>query len=165
MSLPVQLKVLDDRFSSVNYESKYAAGIDLQAAIEAEITIMPGRTVLIPTGISVYVGDPNYAAVILPRSGLGHKKGLVLGNGTGLIDADYQGQLYISAFNRNDTCEVNEFGAILPNIGKEIVIEPGDRIAQLVFLPIMRAQFEVVDEFHEVSERGEGGFGSTGVSA
>lgn len=150
--LPVQLKILDSRIGSdwpiPNYETPGAAGLDLRAALEEPLVLMPGQRELIPTGLAVYIGDPNYAAVILPRSGLGHKQGLVLGNLVGLIDADYQGQLFVSAWNRNQDAT-------------QITIEPGDRIAQLVFVPVARAQFELVDSF-ALSQRGEGGFGSTG---
>lgn len=169
--LPVQVKILDERirdeFQFPAYQSDMAAGIDLVACIDEPMVIYPGETHLIPTGISVFVGDANYASVILPRSGMGHKHGLVLGNGTGLIDADYQGPLMVSAFNRNQTTyRLNERDASeLHMIGRDITINPGDRIAQLVFLPIARAEFELVDNFHEATDRGEGGFGSTGVAS
>lgn len=147
----IQLKILDERigneFPLPKYESNAAAGIDLRACIQSSLTIAANETVLIPTGISVYMGDSDMAAVILPRSGLGHKHGLVLGNLVGLIDADYQGPLMVSCWNRSQNA---------------YTIEPGDRIAQLVFLPIIRTQFEVVKEFKE-SERGQNGFGSSGT--
>lgn len=146
----IQLKILDARigkeFPLPRYETEDAAGLDLRACLDAAMTIEPGQTKLIPTGISIYIGDPQMAAVILPRSGLGHKHGLVLGNLVGLIDADYQGPLMVSCWNRGDAA---------------YTIEPGDRIAQLVFLPIVRAQFEMVEEFAS-TERGVGGFGHSG---
>lgn len=146
----IQLKILDARigkeFPLPRYETEDAAGLDLRACLDAAMTIEPGQTILIPTGISIYIGDPQMAAVILPRSGLGHKHGLVLGNLVGLIDADYQGPLMVSCWNRGEAA---------------YTIEPGDRIAQLVFLPIVRAQFEMVEEFAS-TERGVGGFGHSG---
>lgn len=148
---PIQVKILDARigkeFPLPKYETPDAAGLDLRACLEKSLTIEPGQTHLIPTGISIYIGDPHIAAVILPRSGLGHKHGLVLGNLVGLIDADYQGPLMVSCWNRGQAA---------------YTIEPGDRIAQLVFLPIVRAQFEMVNEFAE-TERGVGGFGHSGT--
>jgi dUTP pyrophosphatase len=146
----VQLKILDARigneFPLPRYETADAAGLDLRACVNEPLTIAPQETVLIPTGISIYMGDANMAAVILPRSGLGHKHGLVLGNLVGLIDADYQGPLMVSCWNRSQTA---------------FTVQPGDRIAQLVFLPIVRAQFEMVNEF-VATDRGTGGFGSSG---
>ena len=147
----LELKILDARFGSEwalpEYATPSSAGLDLRAALEAALTLQPGDTALVPSGLAIHVGDPTMCAVILPRSGLGHKHGIVLGNGTGLIDADYQGPLMISVWNR----------------GREaFTIQPGDRIAQLVVLPIVRATLQVVDEF-EASQRGEGGFGHTGV--
>jgi dUTP pyrophosphatase len=146
----IQLKILDPRigteFPLPRYETSDSAGLDLRACLDATLTLEPGVTHLIPTGISIYIGDPNLAAVILPRSGLGHKNGIVLGNLVGLIDADYQGPLMISCWNRSQVA---------------YTIEPGDRIAQLVFLPIVRTQFELVEEFGETS-RGVGGFGHSG---
>lgn len=150
MTLPVQVKILDERigkeFPLPSYATKDSAGMDLRACLDQSLTIHPGETHLIPTGIAIYIGDPQLAAVILPRSGLGHKHGLVLGNLVGLIDADYQGPLMISCWNRGNDA---------------YTIAPGDRIAQLVFLPIARVNFEVVDSFHETT-RGTGGFGSSG---
>jgi len=141
----VQVKILDARIGSnfplPQYETADAAGMDLRACLDEPLTINPGETHLIPTGISIYIGNPHIAATILPRSGLGHKHGLVLGNLVGLIDADYQGPLMVSCWNRGD---------------KAYTITPGDRIAQLVFLPIVRAQFEVVETF-ETTARGTGG--------
>ena len=129
-----------------DYQTTGSAGIDLLACIEEPLTIEPGQTELIPSGIAVYIRDPSLAAVLLPRSGLGHKKGLVLGNLVGLIDSDYQGQVFISCWNR----------------GKEsCLIEPGMRLAQMVFLPVEQVNFNLVSSFDE-SDRGEGGFGHTG---
>ena len=146
----IQLKILDPRigkeFPLPKYETAAAAGLDLRACVHESLTIEPGATVLIPTGISIYIANPNLAAVILPRSGLGHKHGLVLGNLVGLIDADYQGPLMVSCWNRSQSA---------------YTIQPGDRIAQLVFLPIVRTQFSVVEEFQETA-RGSGGFGHSG---
>ncbi|MBV9575913.1 MAG: dUTP diphosphatase [Gammaproteobacteria bacterium] len=149
-SARIQLKILDPRIGEVfplpRYETRDAAGLDLRACLEEALLIEPGQTHLIPTGLSIFIGNPQMTAVILPRSGLGHKHGLVLGNLVGLIDADYQGPLMVSCWNRGQAA---------------YTIEPGDRIAQLVFLPIVRAQFEVVNEFAN-TERGEGGFGHSG---
>ena len=148
MSISIDYKVLnplvEDHLPS--YASKGSAGLDLRACIENVQTLSPGETFLIPTGISIYIKDPNYAAVILPRSGLGHKHGIVLGNLVGLIDSDYQGELLVSCWNRSE----NAF-----------LINPLERIAQLVILPVMQAKFNKVVQFPE-TERGEGGFGSTG---
>ena len=146
----IDLKVLDkrigDTFDMPDYQTSGSAGIDLLACLDEPLTIPPGDTALIPSGIAVYIRDPSLAAVLLPRSGLGHKKGLVLGNLVGLIDSDYQGQVFISCWNR----------------GKEsCVIEPGMRLAQMVFLPIQLVSFNLVESFEE-SDRGEGGFGHTG---
>jgi dUTP pyrophosphatase len=147
---PIQFKILDPRLGTTfplpRYETQDSAGVDLRACIDEAWQIAPGETRLIPTGMAIYIGDPQLAAVILPRSGLGHKHGIVLGNLVGLIDADYQGPLMISCWNRGQD---------------PYTIEPGDRIAQLVFLPIARVQFELVDDFSETS-RGAGGFGSSG---
>ena len=149
-SVPVQVKILDPRIGDVfplpKYETQDSAGLDLSACIDDAMIIAPNQTQIIPTGISIYIGDPNLAAVILPRSGLGHKHGIVLGNLVGLIDADYQGPLMVSCWNRSQT---------------PYTVAPGDRIAQLVFLPIVRASFEVVNEF-QATERGTGGFGHSG---
>lgn len=147
---PVQLKILDKRIGTTfplpRYETSDAAGLDLRACLDQSLTIEPGQTHLIPTGISIYIADPHMTAVIVPRSGLGHKHGIVLGNLIGLIDADYQGPLMVSCWNRGQA---------------SYTIEPGDRIAQLVFLPIIRAHFHVVDAF-ESTDRGTGGFGHSG---
>lgn len=146
----VQIKILDPRIGKdyplPTYATKDSAGMDLRASLDEPLITQPGETTLIPTGISIYIGDPTMTAVILPRSGLGHKQGIVLGNLVGLIDADYQGPLMISCWNRGQNA---------------YTIQPYDRIAQLVFLPIIRVDFEVVDQFHETS-RGTGGFGSSG---
>ena len=147
----LQVKVLDPRFGDAwplpAYATERSAGLDLRAALESALVLEPGDVALIPSGLAIYVDDPGMCAVILPRSGLGHKHGIVLGNGTGLIDADYQGPLMISTWNRGSAA---------------YTIEPGDRIAQLVLLPIVRATLQVVDTFDE-SARGAGGFGHTGV--
>ncbi|HYG06133.1 MAG TPA: dUTP diphosphatase [Stenotrophomonas sp.] len=147
----LQLKLLDPRFGDEwplpAYATAASAGMDLRAATEAPMTLEPGDAVLVPSGIAIHIEDPGLCAVVLPRSGLGHRHGIVLGNGTGLIDADYQGPLLISVWNR----------------GREpFTIAPGDRIAQLVLLPIVRATLQVVDTFAD-SARGTGGFGHTGV--
>ena len=147
----LQVKVLDPRFGAdwplPAYATAASAGLDLRAALEATLTLAPGDTALVPSGLAIHVADPGLCAVILPRSGLGHRHGIVLGNGTGLIDADYQGPLMISLWNR----------------GREAFsIEPGDRIAQLVLLPVVHAVLQVVDTFAD-SARGAGGFGHTGV--
>ncbi|EER47820.1 deoxyuridine 5'-triphosphate nucleotidohydrolase [Actinobacillus minor NM305] len=146
----IDLKILDKRigteFPLPTYATTGSAGLDLRALVEQPLTVEAGQTVLIPTGISVYIADPNLAAVILPRSGLGHKNGVVLGNLVGLIDSDYQGPLMVSLWNRSD---------------KPFTIEVGDRIAQLVFVPVVQAQFNIVEEF-TATDRGEGGFGHSG---
>jgi dUTP pyrophosphatase len=146
----IQIKKLDPRLGDTialpTYATPGSAGLDLRVCLDAPIDIQPQETVLLPTGLAIYIGDPNLAAVILPRSGLGHQHGIVLGNLVGLIDSDYQGPLKISCWNR----------------GNEVfTVNPGDRIAQLVFLPIVRPDFMLVDTF-TTSERGEGGFGSSG---
>lgn len=147
----VQLKVLDPRvgneFPLPEHATDGSAGVDLRACLDSTLTIEPGQTELIPTGMAVYIEDPGLAAMILPRSGLGHKHGIVLGNLVGLIDSDYQGQLYVSCWNRGDTV---------------FELEPGARLAQMVIVPVVQADFEVVEEFAE-SERGAGGFGHTGT--
>ena len=147
----LQVKTLDPRFGGEwdlpAYATAASAGLDLRAALDGALLLQPGDAALVPSGLAIHLGDPGLCAVILPRSGLGHKHGIVLGNGTGLIDADYQGPLLISVWNR----------------GREaFTMQPGDRIAQLVVLPIVRATLQVVDEF-ETSARGTGGFGHTGV--
>ncbi|MFK8027262.1 MAG: dUTP diphosphatase [Gammaproteobacteria bacterium] len=146
----IKLKILDQRigneFPIPSYATSGSAGLDLQACIDETMVVLPGETHLIPTGISIFIDDPSLAAVILPRSGLGHKHGIVLGNLVGLIDSDYQGPLMVSLWNRGE---------------QEFKINPGDRIAQLVFVPVIQATFDLVDDFTETA-RGEGGFGHTG---
>lgn len=146
----LQLKILDkrlgDEFPLPAYATEGSAGMDLRAMLEGPLNIAPGETHLIPTGMAIYIGDPGLAAVILPRSGLGHKHGIVLGNLVGLIDSDYQGQLFVSCWNRGDS---------------PFEINVGERIAQLVLLPVVHARLHMVDEFEE-SNRGEGGFGHSG---
>jgi dUTP pyrophosphatase len=146
----VQLKIIDQRLGGEIplpvHATDGSAGMDLRACVEHDTVIGPGETLLIPTGFAMHISDPGMAAVILPRSGLGHKHGLVLGNLVGLIDSDYQGQVYVSCWNRSE---------------REFEVKPGMRIAQLVFVPVIMADFEVVESF-ESSERGAGGFGHTG---
>lgn len=146
----IQLKILDQRIGTEyplpEYATRGSAGVDLRACIDEPLTLDPGQTELIPSGIAVYMEDPSLAATILPRSGLGHKHGIVLGNLVGLIDSDYQGQVFVSCWNRGNTA---------------FVIEPGSRLAQMVFVPVVQAEFKVVEEF-AVSDRGAGGFGHTG---
>lgn len=150
MDKAIQLKILDPRVGDTialpSYATAGSAGLDLRVCIDEPLQISPRETVLLPTGLAIYIADPNLAAVILPRSGLGHKHGIVLGNLVGLIDSDYQGELKISCWNRGQ---------------EPFIVNPGERIAQLVFLPVVRAAFEVVNDFIE-SQRGEGGFGSSG---
>ena len=144
----LQVKILDERMRDQlpNYGTPGSAGLDLRACIDEAIEITPGQTVLVPTGLAIYVEDPRYAAFILPRSGLGHKHGIVLGNLVGLIDSDYQGQLMVSTWNRGSTT---------------FKLEPMERLAQLVVMPVQQVVLKVVEEFTE-SSRGAGGFGSTG---
>jgi dUTP pyrophosphatase len=146
----IQLQILDKRVGTdiplPTYATDGSAGMDMRACLDEPLVIHPGETHLIPTGVAIHINDPNLAAVLLPRSGLGHKHGIVLGNLTGLIDSDYQGQVFVSCWNRgNDTFTVN----------------PGERIAQMVFVPVVQAEFEIVESFVS-SDRGEGGFGHTG---
>ena len=146
----IDVKILDDRLrdNPPHYATPGSAGLDLRACIEAPIHVAPGQTTLVPTGMAIHLADPGLAAMILPRSGLGHKHGIVLGNLVGLIDSDYQGELMVSVWNR----------------GKDaFTLNPLDRIAQLVIVPVMQVAFNVVETF-DASERGEGGFGSTGKS-
>lgn len=147
----IQLKIIDPRLGDTielpEYATSGSAGLDLRACIDNEtITLSPGETILIPTGIAIHIGDPSLAAVLLPRSGLGHKHGIVLGNLIGLIDSDYQGQVFVSCWNRSQTA---------------FDISVGDRIAQMVFVPVAQVEFERVEEFDD-SDRGAGGFGHTG---
>ena len=148
----IELKILDPRVGDSiplpHYATDGSAGLDMRACIDEGITVAPGETVLVPTGIAIHVADPCLAAVLLPRSGLGHKHGLVLGNLTGLIDSDYQGQVYISCWNRGS---------------KSYQVQPGERIAQMVFVPVEQVTFQVVEEFDE-SDRGAGGFGHSGTA-
>ncbi len=146
--LIIDVKIIDPRMAGQlpGYATPGSAGLDLRACLDAPLALQANAWQLVPTGIAIYLKDPGYAAMILPRSGLGHKHGIVLGNLVGLIDSDYQGQLMVSAWNRSDTA---------------FTIEPMERIAQLILVPVMQAQFNVVTEF-PASERGEGGYGSTG---
>tara|TARA_B100001564_G_scaffold103494_1_gene85433 strand:- start:70 stop:537 length:468 start_codon:yes stop_codon:yes gene_type:complete len=148
----IQLKILDSKIGSSiplpHIATDGSAGMDMRACIDEEVKVIPGETVLIPTGIAIYIADNKLAAVLLPRSGLGHKHGLVLGNLTGLIDSDYQGQIFISCWNRSST---------------SYSIKPGERIAQMVFVPVEQVEFDIVQEFKQ-TDRGEGGFGHSGKS-
>ncbi len=150
--ISIDLKVLDERIRDTlpAYATAGSAGLDLRACIEAPITLEPGQTALIPTGLSMHLRDPGLAAVLLPRSGLGHKHGIVLGNLVGLIDSDYQGPLMVSCWNRH-----------APGSGAAFVVQPLERIAQMVIVPVIQARFNLVETF-ESSDRGTGGFGSTG---
>ncbi|WP_299450211.1 dUTP diphosphatase [uncultured Pigmentiphaga sp.] len=144
----VDLKILDARMRDYlpSYATPGSAGLDLRACLDTPLTVSPGQTVLVPTGLAIHIADPGYAALILPRSGLGHKHGIVLGNLVGLIDSDYQGQLMVSTWNRGS---------------EPFVLQPMDRLAQMVIVPVAQVGFNIVDEFEE-SDRGAGGFGSTG---
>ena len=148
--MKVQVKVLDSRLGNEwpmpTYATTRSAGLDLRACVDAATVIEPGQTVLVKTGLSIYIEDPHFAGLILPRSGLGHKHGIVLGNLVGLIDSDYQGELMVSVWNRSQTA---------------FSLEPGERLAQYVLVPVIQAQFDIVNEF-EATERGAGGFGHTG---
>ena len=147
--MKLDVKILDARLREAMppYATPGSAGLDLRACLDAPLTLQANAWQLVPTGMAIHLNDPAYAALILPRSGLGHKHGIVLGNLVGLIDSDYQGQLMVSAWNRSDVV---------------FTIEPMERIAQLVIVPVVQAQFNLVDEFAGASERGEGGYGSTG---
>ena len=145
----IEVKVLREHCQQYvpGYATEGSAAVDLHAGIEDEQILAPGQAALVPTGIAIYIGNPQLAGMILPRSGLGHKKGLILGNGTGLIDSDYQGELFVSAWNRSD---------------QAVTITPGMRFAQLVIIPVVRAAFTRVSAFGQNSQRGEGGFGHSG---
>ncbi|WP_304163724.1 dUTP diphosphatase [Lonsdalea britannica] len=150
MTKKIDVKIIDPRigqeFPLPTYATPGSAGLDLRACLDNAVVLGAGETTLLPTGLAIHIGDPSLAAVILPRSGLGHKHGVVLGNLVGLIDSDYQGQLMVSVWNRSST---------------PFTIEPGERIAQMVFVPVVQAEFNLVNEFTD-SERGEGGFGHSG---
>lgn len=150
MTKKIDLKILDDRignqFPLPAYATEGSAGLDLRACLDGDLIVEPGQTHLVPTGLAIHINDPSLAATILPRSGLGHKHGIVLGNLVGLIDSDYQGQLMVSVWNRGQDT---------------FTIEPGDRIAQLMFVPVIQAEFNIVADF-DTTERGEGGFGHSG---
>ncbi|OSN05192.1 dUTP diphosphatase [Lonsdalea iberica] len=150
MTKKIDVKIIDPRigqeFPLPTYATPGSAGLDLRACLDSSVVLGAGETTLLPTGLAIHIGDPSLAAVILPRSGLGHKHGVVLGNLVGLIDSDYQGQLMVSVWNRGST---------------SFTIEPGERIAQMVFVPVVQAEFNLVNEFTD-SERGEGGFGHSG---
>ncbi|NBV74816.1 MAG: dUTP diphosphatase [Methylococcaceae bacterium] len=146
----IQLKLLDPRLGHEiplpTYATEGSAGLDMRACLDQAIVLQPGETTLIPTGLAIYIADPSLAAILLPRSGLGHKHGIVLGNLVGLIDSDYQGQVFVSCWNRGQTA---------------FTIEIGERIAQMVFVPVVQTEFECVEDFHE-TQRGSGGFGHSG---
>ncbi|GAB2475922.1 MAG: dUTP diphosphatase [Comamonas sp.] len=146
----VDIKVLDARMRDQlpQYATPGSAGLDLRACLDAPLTLAPGAWQLVPTGLAMHLRDPGYAAMILPRSGLGHKHGIVLGNLVGLIDSDYQGQLMVSAWNRSP---------------ETYVLQPMERLAQMVIVPVVQARFNLVEDFDDVSARGEGGYGSTGT--
>jgi dUTP pyrophosphatase len=147
--MKIDVKVMDPRIAAQmpEYATPGSAGLDLRACIDAPVTLAPNAWQLLPTGLAIHLADPGYAALVLPRSGLGHKHGIVLGNLVGLIDSDYQGQLMVSAWNRSDVA---------------FTIEPMERIAQLMIVPVVQAQFNVVSDFAATTERGAGGYGSTG---
>lgn len=149
MNIEVEMKVLDERMADFvpTYATAGSAGLDLRACLDGEVVLQPGETFLVPTGLAIYLADPAYAAVLLPRSGLGHKHGIVLGNLVGLIDSDYQGELKVSLWNRGS---------------EPFAVKPFERIAQMVVVPVVQACFKRVEEFVG-SSRGEGGFGSTGL--
>jgi len=150
MKNKIQVKILDARIGKElplpDYATEGSAGMDLRACIDDAVELAPGETFLVPTGLAIYIADPNYAAMLLPRSGLGHKHGIVLGNLVGLIDSDYQGQLFVSCWNRGS---------------ESFTVKPGERIAQMVIVPVVQAEFDIVEEFDD-SARGAGGFGHTG---
>ncbi len=150
MKKKIDVKILDQRiegeFGLPQYATSGSAGLDLCACVDGPLELQPGQTELIPTGIAIHIADPEYAVILIPRSGLGHKHGIVLGNLTGLIDSDYQGQLFVSCWNRSSA---------------SFTVKPGERIAQMVLVPVVQAEFNVVESFAE-SDRADGGFGSTG---
>ena len=147
--MQIDLKILDSRLSELlpHYATVGSAGLDLRAALTEPLTLLPGQTELVPTGVAIHIGNPGYAAMILPRSGIGHKHGIVLGNLVGLIDSDYQGQLMVSTWNRSATA---------------FILQPMERLAQLIVVPVLQVSFNVVTDF-AISRRGTGGFGSTGL--
>jgi len=147
--MQIDLKILDSRLSELlpHYATAGSAGLDLRAALTEPLTLLPGQTELVPTGVAIHIGNPGYAAMILPRSGIGHKHGIVLGNLVGLIDSDYQGQLMVSTWNRSATA---------------FILQPMERLAQLIVVPVLQVSFNVVTDF-AVSRRGTEGFGSTGL--
>lgn len=147
----IDVKILDSRLADnlPHYATPGSAGLDLRACLDAPLILQPGETHLIPTGMAIHIADPGYAAIILPRSGLGHKHGIVMGNLVGLIDSDYQGQLFVSTWNRGNT---------------PFTLNPLDRLAQMIIVPVVQATFNIVDDFGQ-SYRGEGGFGSTGLKS
>jgi dUTP pyrophosphatase len=151
----IELRILDERLRAWGlpaYQSEQAAGIDLFACVAEPLAVAPqAPAVLVPTGLAMHMNSHDFCALVMPRSGLGHKRGLVLGNGTGVIDADYMAECFVSVWNRNPS-------------GEPVVINPGDRIAQMLFVPVVRPSFEVVEAFSASSQRGLGGFGSTGVA-
>ncbi len=151
MPIDIELKILDERIGTLyplpDYATLGAAGLDIRACIDGELVLMPGATELIPSGIAIHIGNADYAAILVPRSGLGHRHGIVLGNLVGVIDADYQGQIMVSCWNRSAT---------------DFTIVPGERIAQLIVVPVLQANFRIVEEFNRESGRGTGGFGHTG---
>ena len=149
--MKLDVKVMDERLRSMlpNYATAGSAGLDLRACLDAPLTLQPNAWQLVPTGMAIHLKDPNYAALILPRSGLGHKHGIVLGNLVGLIDSDYQGPLMVSAWNRSPTA---------------YTVAPMERLAQLVIVPVVQASFRVVQDFDQATQRGAGGYGSTGTA-
>jgi len=150
MKHKIQVKILDSRIGNElplpDYATEGSAGMDLRACLDEAVELAPGETFLVPTGLAIYIADPDYAAMLLPRSGLGHKHGIVLGNLVGLIDSDYQGQLFVSCWNRGSD---------------SFTVQPGERIAQMIIVPVVQAEFDIVEEFDD-SARGAGGFGHTG---
>jgi len=163
--MKLDVKVMDQRLREMlpSYATPGSAGLDLRACLDQALTLQANAWQLLPTGMAIHLKDPNYAALILPRSGLGHKHGIVLGNLVGLIDSDYQGQLMVSAWNRSDVAfTIEPMERIAQLIIVPVVQEPMERIAQLVIVPVVQAQFNLVDAFDVATERGAGGYGSTG---